>query len=213
MMTFKELVIDPLWEMSLRVVNFVPTLLTVVIILIIGLIFAKLFRDVVIRLFKEIRFDKIADKVGLTGVMHKGEMKYTIGELIGKLSYGIFIIIFVLIAVKTLGYAVVTDAVERLLAYVPHALSAVLVLALGMILAKFFSTVLHFMASLVDLPEPKMLERITRWAIVIYALSISIDELGYSSLFVGTPFHILLGGVALAIGLGLKDHVGKFFTK
>ena len=58
-----------------------------------------------------------------------------------------------------------------------------------------------------------MLERVARWAILIYAITISIEELGYGSLFEGTPFHILLGGVALAIGLGLKDHVARFFEK
>ena len=213
MMTFNTLVIDPLREMLLRVVDFIPTLLTAVIILIVGLIFAKLFRDAVVLLFKGIRFDKIADKAGLSGVMHKGGIKYKISDLIGSLTHGVVIVIFVLITVKAVGYSVVVDSVERLLAYIPHAVSAVVVLSLGMILAKFASTLVHFMTSMVDLPKPKMLERVSRWAILIYAITISIDELGYGSLFVGTPFHILLGGVALAIGLGLKDHVARYFDK
>ncbi len=212
-MTFRDVIIVPLQGMVDQVAAFIPPLLSVFVILVLGLIFTKLIHYVVVRLFKQFKINKIADRTGLSGVLKKGGIKHSFGDLVGSLVYVVLMVIFVLIAVKTAGLPGVSDYLGRIFGYVPHVFTAVLILTLGHILAKLVSTVVHMVAGMMDLPKPKLLERISRWAIIIYAVTLAIEELGYSSLFVGTPFYILVGGLALAIGLGLKDHVYRFFDR
>ncbi len=212
-MTFQTLVVDPFRGMLDQVIAFIPTLISAFVILVIGLLITKLVHYLVIRLFKELKIDKIADNTGLSGVLKKGGIKASFSDLIGSLIYAVFTIIFVLVMVKAVGLTGITDAIDRILAYIPSVLIAVLILTLGHVLAKFVSTLVHMVAGMMDLPKPKLLEQVSRWAILIYAITLTAEQLGYGSLFVGTPFHILLAGVALGVGLGIKDHVTRFFTR
>ena len=213
MMTFQTLVIDPFRGMLDQVIAFIPTLVSLFVILVIGLLFTRLVHYVVVRLFKELKIDRIADTIGLSDALKKGGIKYSFSDLIGKLVYAVFMILFALVAIKAVGVVGVSETLERIMGYIPHVITSVLILTLGHILAGFVSKLIHVVAAMMDLPKPRLLERVSRWAILIYAITLTIEELGYGSLFVGTPFHILLAGVALAIGLGLKDHVYRFVVK
>ena len=188
------------------------------IILLIGPIVAKLLSRVVHRLAKELKLDRITDELGVSEVLKKGGMKHPLSEGMGFLVYWLFVIIFLMITVKMIGLPMISDSVDKLMVYVPHVLSSVIVLTLGIIIAKVISGLVYFVGVYTDLPNPKTLERITRWAIVISAAMISLQELGLSVLLVGTNFQIVFAAVcfafALAYGLGGRDvaakHLGKY---
>ena len=62
-----------------------------------------------------------------------------------------------------------------------------------------------------------MLEAVSRWAIIIFAGTISLRELGIATLLVTTTFNIILGGVclglALAFGLGGRDAAARYLNE
>ena len=217
MMSFQTTVINPLQGMLMEVGSFIPTLVSALVILIIGLVLAKLLRTLVSRLFKEVKFDKMADKIGMSGVLRKGGIKHTVSEPITSLVYGLLIILFVLITAKAVGLVFVSDLLDKILAYVPHVLTTAAVVVVGTIVAKVVSMFVHFVAGMMELPQPKLLERISRWAILIYTYTIAIEELGYGSIFVGTPYYILFAGIvfglALAFGLGGRDAAARYLNR
>ena len=59
-----------------------------------------------------------------------------------------------------------------------------------------------------------MFAAVSRWAIIIFAGTISLRELGIGTLLVTTTFNIILGGVclalALAFGLGGRDAAARY---
>jgi hypothetical protein len=68
-----------------------------------------------------------------------------------------------------------------------------------------------------NLPSPEMFAGISRWAIIIFAVTISLGELGIGTLLVTTTFNIILGGIclalALAFGLGGKDAAARYLEE
>jgi hypothetical protein len=62
-----------------------------------------------------------------------------------------------------------------------------------------------------------MFAGVSRWAIIIFAVTISLEQLGIASLLVTATFNIILGGVCLALaiafGLGGKDTVAKYLEE
>ncbi len=216
-MTFYTLIVEPMKEMLMEVFSFIPGVVGALIILLVGPIVAKLLSRVIHRLFKELKLDRITDEIGVSQVLRKGGMKYPFSEGMRLLVYWLFVVIFIMITVKMIGLAIVSDAVDRLIVYIPHVLSSVVVLTLGIIIAKVISGLVYFVGVYTDLPKPKILERITRWAIVISAATIALEELGLGSLLVGTTFQILYGAVcfafALSYGLGGKDAAAKYLEK
>jgi len=217
MMTFYTLIVDPVREMLVKVASFVPTLVGVLAILIVGPIIGGLLSRAVHRLLKELKFDKIADQTGLSQIFHKGGMKYSASEGLSHLIYWVFVVIFVMVTVKTMGLTIVSDSVDKLFVYIPHVLSAVVIVILGIILAKVISSLIHFAVTYMDLPNPKMLKRVARWAIVVYASVIALDELGLGFLLMGPNFQMVFGALifafALAYGLGGKEAAAKHLEK
>lgn len=217
MMPFNTLIIDPVKEMLLKVFSFVPALAGVLAILIVGPIIGRLLSLAVHRLLKELKFDKIADGTGLSHIFRKGGMKYSASEGLSHLIYWVFVVIFIMITVKTMGLTIVSDSVDKLIVYIPHVLAAVVIIVLGLILAKVISSLIHFAVTYLDLPDSKMLKRVARWAIVVYASVTALEELGLGSLLMGTTFQMIFGALcfafALAYGLGGKEAAAKHLEK
>ncbi len=217
MMTFNVLILDPLKEMLSSVFSFLPTIITTLFLVTAGMILARLVSTAIHRVLHELKLDRILDKIGMKDLTHRGGVKHSISEIIGSFVYMILMVIVLLITVKYLGLTMVKDTVDKIFVYIPHVLSAVVVLILGIVVAKVVAGLVHYVASFMDFPKPKLVERITRWAIVILAMNSAIDELGFGSLLIGTTFQILFGavclGFALAYGLGGREVAAKHLAK
>jgi len=213
----QSLIVEPVQEMLTRMVGYLPTLLGALIILIVGWIIAKAIRGIVNRVLKLIRFDKLADKAGISEILHKGGLKATTSEVLSGLVYWLVIIMVLVMVVNALGMPQASSILESLYTYIPNVIAAIFVLVIGMFLASFVSGIVRTAASNANLPKPDMLAGISRWAIIIFATTISLKELGIAPLLVTTTFNIIFGGVclalALAFGLGGKDAVAKYLEQ
>jgi hypothetical protein len=120
-------------------------------------------------------------------------------------------------AVDALGLPKGSDVLAGLFAYVPKVIAALLVLVVAMFLASFVSGIVQTAAGNANMPRPEIFAGVSRWAIIIFAATIALVELGVAHLLVTTTFNIILGGVclalALAFGLGGKDAVARYLEE
>jgi hypothetical protein len=213
LMTLKTIFIDPLVVMITNVAHVLPTLVGSVVIFMVGILITKVVGDLVHRLFKEIHLDKIGDRFGITAFLKKGGIKTGLSDLIVSFIYLIFIVTVLIMTLESLGYTTVRELLSRLMGYVPQVVTASFVMVLGLVIAKFVSRIIYVVATSIGMPNPKTIERISRWAMMIYAVAIVFEELGLSYILEGTTFHILFGGLvlayALAYGLGGRDIAAK----
>ena len=214
---WKNLVIEPVTQMLTRIMAYLPVLLGALVILIIGWIVAKAIRRLVDWLLKTIRFDTLADKAGISEILKKGDLKITAGELVSSIVYWLIIIMVLVMTVDALGLPKSSDMLESLFTYVPKVIAALLVLIVAMFLASFVSGIVRTAAGNANLPKPEVLAGISRWAIIIFAVTISLEQLGIAPLLVTATFNIILGGIvlalALAFGLGGKDAAAKYLEE
>ena len=213
----QSLIVEPVREMLTRMVGYLPTLLGALIILIVGWIIAKTIRGIVNRVLNIVRFEKLADKAGISEILRKGDLKATTCEVLSGLVYWLVIIMVLVMVVNALGMPQASSILESLFTYIPNVIAAIFVLVIGMFLASFVSGIVRTAASNANLPKPDILAGISRWAIIIFAATISLKELGIAPLLVTTTFNIIFGGVclavALAFGLGGKDAVAKYLEQ
>jgi hypothetical protein len=118
---------------------------------------------------------------------------------------------------KRIGVPKASDILSNLFAYVPKVIAVLLVLVVAMFLASFMSEIVQTVAGNAKLPKPQLLAGISRWAIIIFAVTIALAQLGIAPLLVAATFNIILGGVvlalALAFGLGGKDAAAKYLEE
>ncbi|MGA2093089.1 MAG: hypothetical protein ABSH16_06745 [Sedimentisphaerales bacterium] len=216
-MNWNELIADPVRQMLTKILDYLPILLGALIILIVGWIVAKAIRRVVDWLLKAVRFDAMADKTGISEVLRKGDLRITASQVVSGLVYWLIIIMVLVMTVEALGLPRASDVLASLFAYVPKVIAALLVLVVAMFLASFVSGIVRTAAGNANLPRPELIAGISQWAIIIFAVTIAMEELGIAPLLVGTAFNIILGGVvlalALAFGLGGKDAAARYLEE
>jgi hypothetical protein len=216
-MNWNDLITDPIRQMLTKILAYLPILLGALIILIVGWIVAKVIRRLVNWLLTTIRFDTMADKAGVSDILSKGDLKITAGEVVSGLVYWLVIIMVLVMTVNALGLPNTSDVLASLFAYIPNVIAALLVLVVAMFLAGFVSGIVRIAAGNAKLPKPELLAGISRWAIIIFALTIALAQLGIATLLVTTTFNIILGGIvlalALAFGLGGKDAAARYLDE
>ena len=214
MINWRALIAEPGKEMLTKMGGFIPALVGALVILIIGWIIAKVIRGAVNRLLKIVHFDKIAEKAGITKILTKGEIKTTARHMISNLAYWLVMIMVLVMVVNALGLTVASLLLEGLLAYIPKVIGALFVLVLGLFLGNIISGIVQTAASNAGLPQPEMLSGLSKWAIVIFAVTISLKQVGIAPLLVSTTFNIFFAALclalALAFGLGGKDAAAKY---
>jgi hypothetical protein len=214
---WENLIVEPVRQMLTRILAYLPVLLGALVILIVGWIVAKAIRRLVDWLLKVARFDVLADKAGISEILRKGDLKISAGEVISKLVYWLIMIMVLVMTVDALGLPKTSDVLTSLFDYIPRVIAALLVLVVAMFLASFVSGIVRTAAGNARMPRPEIFAGISRWAIIIFAATIAMVELGIAPLLVTTTFNIILGGVvlalALAFGLGGKDAAAKYLEE
>jgi hypothetical protein len=136
---------------------------------------------------------------------------------VSGLVYWLIIIMVLVMVANALGLPKASDILSNLFAYVPKVIAALVVLVVAMFLASFVSGIVQIAAGNAKLPKPQLLAGISRWAIIIFALTIVLTQLGIAPLLVSATFNIILGGIvlalALAFGLGGKDAAAKYLEE
>ena len=214
---WNTLIVEPVTQMLTRIMAYLPVLLGALVILIVGWIVAKTIRRLVDWLLKTVRFDALADKAGISEILRKGNLEVSAREVVSSIVYWLIIIMVLVMTVDALGMPKSSDILAGLFAYVPKVIAALLVLIVAMFLANFVSGIVRTAAGNANLPKPQILAGVSRWAIIIFAVTISLEQLGIAPLLVTATFNIILGGVvlalALAFGLGGKDAAAKYLEE
>ena len=212
-----NLIVEPVREMLAKIMAYLPVLIGALIILIVGWVVAKMIRWMVDGALKAVQFDRMADKSGVSRVLKKGNMNVTAREILANLVYWLVIIMVLVMVVNALGLPKASDVLASLFAYVPSVIAAIFIIVVAMFLASFVSGIVRIAAGNANLPKPELLAGISRWAIIIFAATIALTQLGIAPLLVTATFNIILGGIvlalALAFGLGGKDAAARYLEE
>lgn len=203
---------ESLRAVFVRVGNFLPTLLGAILVLIVGMVVARLGQRILVQFLKAVRLDDLAQKARISDFLQKGEIHYSLSELLGVFLYWLVILASLLAALNALNLTVAAGLLERVLAYIPSVLAGIVVLILGLFLAALVAGIVQTGAANVGIAQAKGLGQITRIVVIIFAAVIALEKF-FSSVIIQTTFTIVIGavafGAALAFGLGCKDLAGR----
>lgn len=216
-MSYLTFILDPLKTVFSIISSFIPTVLGVLAALVVGGLVAREAGKLVAAVLKRIHVDKISHDIGLTHTLEVGGIKRPVSDLIGTvITWGITITSLV-IALTYAGVTIIGPITGPVMAYVPGVLIGIITLMVGMFLAHIVSVFVRLIAANTGMPRPDMLAAFTRWAVVLMAVGVFVDKIGFGVLLTGAPMTMLVGGLSLglglAFGLGGKDHATHYLDK
>ena len=189
------------------VINFLPELVTAIIIVIVGWFVAHLLGGVVAQLIRALRVDEALRKAGIDDVLRRGGIGLNSGKFIGTLVKWFIILVFLVATFDVLGLDTINQFLnDVVLLYIPQVIVAVLILLVAAVIGDVMKRVVVTSAKSAELRSAHLLGSVTKWAIWIFAILVALDQLGIAEGFVQTLFTGFV--VALSLGVGLAFGLG-----
>jgi small-conductance mechanosensitive channel len=188
-----------------QLIQFLPQLLVGVLLFVIGWIILLLLRKGIIKLFKLIRIDALAEKTGIENFLIKGGAQYTTVNVLANLIYWFLMFALTMAVLHSLGLDAAKELFNRILSYIPNLIVAVLVLIFGTLIAKLVRGASYTYLSNIRISGAEFISNIAYWAIIFLVVSVTLQQLSLGGQVLISAFEIAFGGLclALAIAFGL----------
>ena len=210
-------ILDPLKAVAGIVYSYVPAVVAVLAVLVLGTLLARTLGKLVASVLKDIHVDKFSHTIGLDRVLETGGIKRTASDAIGYvISWTLTITTFV-IALKIAGITVLGDMTDSIMGYVPNVVSGAIALMIGIILAHIVAVFIRLVAANCDMPKPDLIATYSKWAVVATAFIAFVGKIGLGFLFTGPALTLMVAALALALGLafgvGGREHAAHYLDK
>lgn len=209
--------LQPLETVATRVLHFLPNLVAAGIILAVGWPLAWALGRGIERALRMLGVDHLADRTGLNAALTRSGLKPDPCHLAGRaLSWGL-LVLTVVASLGALDLAPVNQLAAKFLGYIPHLLTALVILVGGMFLSNFVARAALIASVNAGFRPATTMAGLARWGVLLVALAMALEQLGIAQNIVVVGFGIAFGGVvlslALAFGLGATGLAKEFLER
>jgi len=216
----REIIINELTQafqqMTRDVAHYLPRLIVMFIIALIGWVIAYFLKVVVRSLLRLTKFSKLSENAGATQLLHQAALPSST-ELVSRLVFWMAWVGFVLMGVSVLGIAGLQEYISRFFLFLPRLFVALVILFFGLVAASFFSRAALLAAVNANLRWSRMISSAVRFIIIIFSLSMTFEVLGVAEQTMLIAFATVFGAsmlaLAIAFGLGGQDLARRLLEK
>ena len=178
-----------------------PQIIGALLILLIGWIIARIVKRLSIKGLKLVRFNYLTEKSGIEKFLDKGGVKVSAIDVIGTLIYWIIMLVVILATLNSLKLTAASTLFNQIMLYIPNIIVAILILMIGIYLAKLVPSVL--VTSLKNMEEKTAftIGLVANYAIIVFTVFIILGQLKIAGSIVTYAFILLFGAICLALGL------------
>jgi hypothetical protein len=200
---------EPFKKFLERIAAFLPSLLTGLVIIALGLMIALFLRKAVTRISLFLKIDRISDRLGVMQILQKSGYKEPLSKMIGQFVFWIVSLSFIIIGLDAFKIPAVENLLTEFLLYMPNIILACVVVVIGYLLGNFLGRAALIAAVNTGLAISGLVGKFVKFTVFIMAASMALELLGIGEDTVHIAFAIIFGGVVLALsiafGLGGRD--------
>jgi hypothetical protein len=194
-----------------RVIGYLPNLLAAVVVLTLGWLVARLLKALSVRLLDGA--DRLWQRFVTRTAIPAGNLRRPSGKTVGSLVFWLVMLFFLTAAAEILGVKVFADWLARLVAYLPALIAGVVILLAGVFIGNLARDLVEAAAISAGIEQSEFLGRGVQLIILGTALLIGAEQVGIQVSFLTGIVTVLvsavLGGMALAFGLGARHYVSN----
>lgn len=200
-----------------RLVSFIPNILVMFLVVLIGVILSTVIKFILLRLLGSLKFDDLAEKWGISGTMTKGGIRSSPSKIVSSFSYWGSLSVFFMMGFIALDILPINNLISDFLSYLPSIIAAVVIIVMGFVLGNLGKRAVLVAAGNAGISQPDLVGKGVKLFIVVMTVSMALDQLGIARGIIIAAFSISFGGVvfaiSLAFGLGAKDMAREFLEK
>lgn len=195
-------------------INFIPSLIGGLIILIIGLVLAAIAYRIVFGLLKMIQLEKFLARYGVTTIEGR-DVEWS--EILAEISRWAIIIVFLVPTLQAWKLGAVNTVLNRVILYIPNVIVAVILAMVGLAISRIAYRISFSASRSIGKDLAHTVGLIAQWSITIFVGFLVLHQLGVAQellriLFAGLVAMIALAG-GLAFGFGGQETAKDILEK
>lgn len=211
-----HLVVDALTKTVTDIVQFIPRLINGLIVLVIGYLVAWAARWLVRAILGRLRIDPLVERSGLTASLRGLGIRAPLSQVAAQAIFALLLLSFLITASRLMGLEAVAVVLERVLAFLPNAIAALVVFLLGGLVAAFLGDLVATLAGAEGLAYAARIGRVVRYLVSIVVAVLALGVLGLDTALLVTVLTIMVAAfglaLALALGLGMRQVVAQIMA-
>lgn len=133
-------ILESIYGIIDQFISFIPMLITVIVLAIIGLIAGKVLGRIGSKILDKIGLDDLIDKTAIGDMIKKAEMN-TVGLFAAIIRWFVYLI-FVIIIIELLKIQVAALFITQIITYIPLIASALFILVIGILIVDFIAGII-----------------------------------------------------------------------
>jgi hypothetical protein len=211
---------DALSQSASRVLTGVASILPGVVAMLLSVLLAALagwvVRALLGRMLRGVRFDEQLERLGF-GMLVDFSPNRSPALLVTRIVFWFILLLGLLVGLAAIDPARTSVLFGAVLAYLPNAVVAILLLSIGALVARFVGRSVLIGAVNLQIQSAKLLSVGVKWMVMVLAAAMALNHLAIGGPVLTLAFGILFGGIvlalSLAVGLGSKDMVRKSWER
>jgi mechanosensitive ion channel-like protein len=214
---FEMALLAPMRRLYEELVLFIPKLLGMAILVFLGFFLGWLVAKFIRKSLVAVKFDKLCTQIGITPFLEKGNIRRPTSELLASCIYWLIAISFFMIGLRTLNESVMSGVFSRFFSFLPNLIIAIFIFIIGFMISKFIARSVLIGGVNAQIRSAKLLSMGVDLLILIFTLSLALEQVGIGQNTIVAAFSILFGGIVLALslafGLGGRHLAREFLEK
>lgn len=217
-----ELPTETINEFARQAAAWMPRVLLALAILLAGWLVARLFRFLTAKVFSSWttrltpRLAKLVGDGDMQARLQSTSGNRSVAKGAQMLVFWIVFLVFVTIATETLGLEIVSTWLTGVVGFLPRILAALFVVFLGVLIGSAVRSTVSAAAASAGFGYSLALGRIARAGVLLVSVIVALDQVGLEVAFLIVLLAVvagaMLGGAALAFGLGARTSVSNILA-
>ena len=200
-------VLDILRLQAYQLLTVIPALLKAAVIFLIGYLIAKGLYQIIRRLIVASGLDRLTERLLSIELFRNADINIRLSRVLASIVYYFILIVFTMAAVEALGMDMLSVMMADLVAYLPNAIVAFVVLIGGIFLADFIKRLVLTTCRSLGIPSGNLIANAVFYFILLNIVLIALSQAQLQTEFMETNISIILAGIAgaFAIGYGMAS--------
>lgn len=205
----KTAVLDILRDLAETGTEYVPKLITALVVLLVGFLLAKIGERIFRVVLERIKLDALLEKTGILDSLKKLGVSSPPSSMLPRFFFILFMFIFVQSAAAELGLHAVSEAITSLFAFLPNAISALLIILFGNSLGQFIGSAITATGRDSGVVYARTLGNLVAGLVLVVVVIIALAQLKVDIRILNILTIVIFSGIALGFaltfGLGTRD--------
>lgn len=192
---------EPIVSVLTSVLAILPNIFVAIILVIAGFYIAKFVSELLTSLLDRTGINRIYGALGFSE-----QKNVNLPSIIGYVVKVLILLFFVVEALNVLQLYVLNQIGNAIILYLPLLLSALVIILIGLLAGNLLQkTIRHYTGSTFS-------ALIVKYVVIVFAIFMTLDQLGFASSIVNIAFLLILGGLAIAFAISFGIG-GREFAK